>query len=140
MPYVSTLSVLLGSFLRSSSVCADAETVARASTATAIATRVMSLAPLDIEGSAQLSKPEFPIGTSGSRSINFSCLRHNEFATRAGPTRIQLWKRPSFRGVGGVYEQSGNGTDWLIWRTNREGSPIVTGNDVWKRFNRAHSV
>jgi len=40
--------------------------------------------------------PEFPIWTSDSRIVRFSCPRHNEFANRAGPGEIAGFRRLVF--------------------------------------------
>lgn len=41
-------------------------------------------------------RPEFPIWTSGSRIIRFSCPRHNKFATRVGPSEIACSRQIAF--------------------------------------------
>jgi hypothetical protein len=40
------------------------------------------------------SQPEFRIGTSALRIICFSCPRHNELATIAGPRKVVGFRRP----------------------------------------------
>jgi hypothetical protein len=57
---------------------------------------------------------EFPISTSGSCIVRFSCPRHNEFATRAGPGYQDLARR------------KGQLLKWEFFDSNRQASHVFS--------------
>jgi hypothetical protein len=46
--------------------------------------------------------PEFPIWTSGSHIVRFSCPRHNEFTIRADPNEISIFRRNGRTGLANI--------------------------------------
>src|SRR5207245_4270336 len=70
-------------------------------------------------------EPDFPIGISGLCILRFSCPRHNELATRAGPSGI---------GVGG---DGGRAVQGSSAREAARGHPAVAG--VWIRARKSLS-